>query len=233
MSTSLAAGSRSTLSSGSWPSWRLESTASANPRVRSLLWQGSHFRLSPRWDRLVLSSSSTTPTTLRPRQYLPYSRLVAIDQKKTRLLVICRQNLAALGYRREQAGSIRSIARREFCKEIRLSGGLRLEPSIESVLPAFIASMRSPGKASARVDQGSGDLGEAGTESEKLWSSITNLMSPWTSGPGVEKCRLGGDPGWSQRTRMQTQSPGLLVSWAQPCAVRYCSSGIFASVHWA
>ena len=106
-----------------------------------------------------------------------------------------RQKPAALGYERAQALSIRSMAWREFCKEIRLYGGLRSVPSIKIALPAFIASTRSPGTDSARVDDASGDLGEAGTESVKVASLITSLMLPWISGPGVEKCRLGGELG--------------------------------------
>jgi len=143
-----------------------------------------------------------------------------------------RHKPVAPGCERAQACSTRSIALREFCKEMRLYGGLRSVPSIESTHPAFIASMRSPGRASARVDIASGE-GKAGTESAKLSSSIVNLMLPWISGPGVEKCRLGGEPDWSQRTKMHTQSPGLRLSPAQPCAVRCCSPGILASVHWA
>ena len=44
--------------------------------------------------------------------------------------------------------------------------------------PAFIASMRAEGVASARVDNGSGDLGDVGTETAKEFSSTTSLMSP-------------------------------------------------------
>ena len=98
-----------------------------------------------------------------------------------------RQKPAALGCECAQARSILSTPLREFCKEIRLYGGLRSVSSIKSMLPAFITSMRSPGTASARVDSGSGDLDEAGIESAKLLSSITTLMLPWISGPEVEK----------------------------------------------
>lgn len=142
------------------------------------------------------------------------------------------QKRAALG-NCAQARSIRSMAFREFSKEIRLNGGLRSVASIESALPPFIASIRSRGAASARVADGSGDLGEAGIESVKPLSSTDTLMLPRISAPGVEKCRLGGEPGWSHRTTMHVQSPGLRVSPAQPCAARCCSPGILASVHWA
>ena len=81
--------------------------------------------------------------------------------KEAHVLVMRRQKLAALGCEGAQARSILSTALREFCKEIRLYGGLRSVPSMKSMLPAFITSMRSPGTASARVDSGSGDLGEA------------------------------------------------------------------------
>src|SRR5215475_13449506 len=50
------------------------------------------------------------------------------DQKKRRLRVRRRQNLAALGYGRAHAHSILSMALREFCNEIRLYGDWRWEP---------------------------------------------------------------------------------------------------------
>jgi hypothetical protein len=153
--------------------------------------------------------------------------------QKNMPLLIRLQRLAALGCKRPQVNSICSIALREFCKEMRLFGGLRSVPSIESPVPAFIASMRSAGNTSARVDNASSDLGESGTESVKVASSITSLMLPWISGPEVEKYRLGGEPGWSQRTKTHTQSPRSRVSPAQPCTVRSFSPGILASVHWA
>src|SRR3989440_10504776 len=102
-------------------------------------------------------------------------------------LLIRLQKLVALRCKRPQVDSICSVALREFCKEMRLFGGLRSVFSIESALPAFIASMRAAGNASARVDNASGDAGESGTESVKLASSITSLMLPWMSGPEVEK----------------------------------------------
>jgi hypothetical protein len=46
--------------------------------------------------------------------------LAQADQKKGRLRVRRRQNLAALGYGRAHAHSILSMALREFCNEIRL-----------------------------------------------------------------------------------------------------------------
>jgi hypothetical protein len=46
--------------------------------------------------------------------------LLPNDQKKRRLRVRRRQNLAALGYGRAHAHSILSMALREFCNEIRL-----------------------------------------------------------------------------------------------------------------
>ena len=46
--------------------------------------------------------------------------LAQADQKKGRLRVKRRQNLAALGYGRAHAHSILSMALREFCNEIRL-----------------------------------------------------------------------------------------------------------------
>ena len=46
--------------------------------------------------------------------------LTQADQKKGRLRVRRRQNLAALGYGRAHAHSILSMALREFCNEIRL-----------------------------------------------------------------------------------------------------------------
>jgi hypothetical protein len=52
----------------------------------------------------------------------------ANDQKKGRLRVRRRQNLAALGYGRAHAHSILSMALREFCNEIRLYGDCRWEP---------------------------------------------------------------------------------------------------------
>jgi hypothetical protein len=152
--------------------------------------------------------------------------------QKNMPLLIRLQRLAALGCKRPQVNSICSIALREFCKEMRLFGGVRSVPSIESALPAFIASMSSAGNTSARVDNASGDLGESGTESVKVASSITSLMLPWISGPEVEKYRLGGEPSWSQRTKTHTQSRWW-VSPAQPCTVRSFSPGILASVHWA
>src|SRR5262245_40324953 len=103
---------------------------------------------------------------------------------------------------------------------MRLFGGLRSEPSIETALPAFIDSMRSAGNTSARVENASGDLGESATESVKVASSITSLILPWISGPEVEKYRLGGEQDLSQRTRTHAQSPRLRVSPAQPCTVR-------------
>lgn len=54
--------------------------------------------------------------------------LAANDQKKRRLRVRRRQNLAALGYGRAHAHSILSMALREFCNEIRLYGDWRWEP---------------------------------------------------------------------------------------------------------
>src|SRR5262249_22756396 len=106
------------------------------------------------------------------------------------------QRLAALGWcKPAQVCSICSIALREFSKEMRLFGGLRSVPSTETALPAFIASMRSAGNASARVENSSSDLGESATESVKVASSITSLILPWISGPEVEKYRLGGEPG--------------------------------------
>jgi hypothetical protein len=54
--------------------------------------------------------------------------LLPNDQKKRRLRVRRRQNLAALGYGRAHAHSILSMALREFCNEIRLYGDWRWEP---------------------------------------------------------------------------------------------------------
>ena len=54
--------------------------------------------------------------------------LAQADQKKGRLRVRRRQNLAALGYGRAHAHSILSMALREFCNEIRLYGDWRWEP---------------------------------------------------------------------------------------------------------
>ena len=119
----------------------------------------------------------------------------AIIQSWDMILLMRLQRLAPLGCNRAQVCSICSIALRELCKEMRLFGGLRSVLSIDSALPAFIASMRSAGNTSARVENASGDLGESETESVKVASSITNLMLPWISGPEVEKYRLGGEPG--------------------------------------
>src|SRR5262249_38062349 len=58
----------------------------------------------------------------------PDVELATNDQKKRRLRVRRRQNLAALGYGRAHAHSILSIALREFCNEIRLYGDWRWEP---------------------------------------------------------------------------------------------------------
>src|SRR4051812_15465887 len=71
-------------------------------------------------------------------------RIIEKDQKNMPLLMRF-QRLAALGCKPAQVCSICSIALREFCKEMRLFGGLRSVPSIETALPAFIASMRSAG----------------------------------------------------------------------------------------
>ncbi len=98
-----------------------------------------------------------------------------------------RQNLAALGYGREHAHSILSMALREFSNEMRLYGACKWDPWTKIVLPAFIASMRASDIACARVDDGSADLGDVGTETAKVSSSMTNLMSPRISGPGAEK----------------------------------------------
>jgi hypothetical protein len=54
--------------------------------------------------------------------------LLPNDQKKRRLRVRRRQNLAALGYGRAHAHSILSMALREFSNEIRLYGDWRWEP---------------------------------------------------------------------------------------------------------
>ena len=54
--------------------------------------------------------------------------LAQADQKKGRLRVRRRQNLAALGYGRAHAHSILSMALREFSNEIRLYGAWRWEP---------------------------------------------------------------------------------------------------------
>jgi hypothetical protein len=67
--------------------------------------------------RRTRASARRLPT-LRPRT----------DQKKGRLRVRRRQNLAALGYGRAHAHSILSMALREFCNEIRLYGDCRWEP---------------------------------------------------------------------------------------------------------
>ena len=107
--------------------------------------------------------------------------------QKPNLLVMRRQNLAALGYGREHTHSILSMALREFSNEMRLYGGCKWDPSTEIALPAFIASMRASDVACARVDNGSADLGDVGTETAKLSSSTMSLMSPRISGPGAEK----------------------------------------------
>ena len=98
-----------------------------------------------------------------------------------------RQNLAVLGYGREHAHSILSMALREFSNEMRLYGACKWDPWTEIVLPAFIASMRASDIACARVDDGSADLGDVGTETAKVSSSMVSLMSPRISGPGAEK----------------------------------------------
>jgi hypothetical protein len=79
------------------------------------------------------------------------------------------------------------MALREFSNEMRLYGACRWEPSTEIAPPAFIASMRASDIACARVDDGSADLGVVGTETAKVSSSMTRLMSPRMSGPGAEK----------------------------------------------
>jgi hypothetical protein len=79
-----------------------------------------------------------------------------------------RQNRAALGYGREHTHSILSMALREFSNEMRLYGACKWDPCTEIVLPAFIASMRASDIACARVDDGSADLGDVGTETAKV-----------------------------------------------------------------
>ena len=98
-----------------------------------------------------------------------------------------RQNRAALGYGREHTHSILSMALREFSNEMRLYGACKWAPWTEIVLPAFIASTRASDIACARVDDGSADLGDVGTETAKVSSSMTSLRSPRMSGPGAEK----------------------------------------------
>src|SRR5262249_10821905 len=107
--------------------------------------------------------------------------------QKPNLRVMRRQNLAALGYGREHAHSILSMALREFSNEMRLYGGCRGGPPTEIALPAFLSSVRDPDIACARVDNGSTDLDDVGTETVKMSSSTTSLMSPRISGPGAEK----------------------------------------------
>ena len=110
-----------------------------------------------------------------------------VPYQKPNLLVMRRQTLAALGYGREHTHSILSMALREFSNEMRLYGACRWDPSTEIMLPAFIASMSASDIACARVDNGSADLDDVGTETVKVSSPTTSLMSPRISGPGAEK----------------------------------------------
>src|SRR4051812_18335035 len=58
-------------------------------------------------------------------------------------------------------------------------------------------------------------------------------MLPWISGPITEKYRLTGEPGWSQRTNTQSQSPAFCGSLAHPWTARFCSPGSLAEVQGA
>ena len=115
------------------------------------------------------------------------ARASCLPYQKPNLLVMRRQNRAALGYGCEHTHSILSMALREFSNEMRLYGACKWDPWTEIVLPAFIASTRASDIACARVDDGSADLGDVGTETAKVSSSMTSLMSPRISGPGAEK----------------------------------------------
>src|SRR5262249_23600028 len=131
-------------------------------------------------DRMNNGARDRALPRARPRAFCsPY--------QKPSLLVTRRQNLAALGYGREHAHSILSMALREFSNEMRLYGGWRWDPPAAIAPPAFIASMRASDIACARVDNGSADLDDVGTETVKVSSSTTSLMSPRISGPGAEK----------------------------------------------
>jgi hypothetical protein len=76
-------------------------------------------------------------------------------------------------------------------------------------------------------------LRDPGTETANASSSTTSSMLPWISGPITEKYRLTGDPGWSQRTNMHSQSPAFCGSLAHPWTARFCSPGSLAEVQGA
>src|SRR5262249_15777472 len=97
----------------------------AHPIIRGI-GRGGNTKATPGAGRLPVPSIRITPrTTGRGTARFPRAprRAFCSPYQKPSLLVMRRQNLAALGYGREHTHSILSMALREFSNEMRLYGG--------------------------------------------------------------------------------------------------------------